>query len=92
MLAKYLACRLGRPCIKTLRRVRKTSQQATLDQSARMANIRKAFAPVGGEKLPGLRLLLVDDVFTTGATLGEATRTLLKAGAAEVSVITAARD
>ena len=92
MLAKYLASRLGRPCIRTLRRVRKTSQQATLDQTARMANIRKAFAPVGSEKLSGLRLLLVDDVFTTGATLGEATKTLLKAGASEVSVITAARD
>jgi ComF family protein len=92
MLAKYLARRLGVPCIRALRRTRKTSQQAALDQAARLANIRRAFAPVGGETLLGMRLLLVDDVFTTGATLGEATKTLLKAGASEVSVITAARD
>lgn len=92
MLAKYLARRLGVPCICALRRTRKTSQQAALDQAARLANIRRAFAPVGGETLLGMRLLLVDDVFTTGATLGEATKTLLKAGVSEVSVITAARD
>ncbi|MBQ9367685.1 MAG: ComF family protein [Victivallales bacterium] len=92
MLAKYLAHRLGVPCIRALRRTRKTSQQAALDQAARLANIRRAFAPVGGETLLGMRLLLVDDVFTTGATLGEATKTLLKAGVSEVSVITAARD
>ena len=92
MLAKYLARRLGVPCIRALRRTRKTSQQAALDQAARLANIRRVFAPVGGETLLGMRLLLVDDVFTTGATLGEATKTLLKAGASEVSVITAARD
>ena len=92
LLAKYLARRLGKPCFKTLRRVRKTSQQAALDQAARQANIRRAFASVGGETLLGMRLLLVDDVFTTGATLSEATKTLLKAGASEVSVITAARD
>ena len=92
MLAEALARTLDLPCIRTLRRRRMTSQQARLQLADRKANMRNVFAPVNPGSLHGLRLLLVDDVFTTGTTLGEATQTLLKAGAAEVSIITAARD
>lgn len=92
MLAESLARQLGIPCIRALRRCRKTSQQARLGLADRKANMRNVFVPVNADSLQGTRLLLVDDVFTTGTTLGEATKTLLNAGAFEVSVITAARD
>jgi ComF family protein len=92
LLAEGLARHLGRPCRRLLARAHGTRPQATLNQEARQRNLRGAFRVLRGDELTGLRLLLVDDVFTTGATLAEAATALLKAGAAEVSVITAARD
>ena len=72
-----------------LQRVRDTPQQSGLDAAHRRRNLRDAFraAPM----VRGLRLLLVDDVITTGSTVNEATRCLLRAGAAEVHVLGWAR-
>jgi ComF family protein len=71
-----------------LRRVRETRTQTALTPEAREANLAGAFAGVGAE---GLGLVLVDDVFTTGATLVSAAAGLTAAGATSVDGITFAR-
>jgi ComF family protein len=72
-----------------LTRGRETPSQTTLPPEARRANVAAAFQ--AGPVPPGAGLLLVDDVFTTGATLAEAARTLLEAGAGTVDAVTFAR-
>ena len=74
-------------------RHRSTPKQGHLNRKDRYANVRGAFA-IPKEKayiIKGKSLTLIDDVFTTGATLTECARVLLKAGAKEVRVITLAR-
>jgi len=92
-IAQSLARRLGLPlasgalvCRRYLRR------QATLTPAERRRNVRGAFHASLWWKLTGKRILLVDDVMTTGATAHEASRVLLKAGAAAVYVATASRS
>ncbi len=94
LLAKGLARKLE---IHTdpflLERVRATPSQGTLDRKGRRKNVRGAFrvpAARSGE-LDGKRVLLVDDVLTTGATASECAKALKKAGAAHVGVVAFAR-
>jgi ComF family protein len=88
-IAAALGRRLGLP-VRTdlLRRTRETRTQTALTPEARRANLAGAFA---GEDARGLALVLVDDVFTTGATLVAAAETLRAAGAASVDGVTFAR-
>ncbi len=74
-------------------RTRHTPQQVGLTLEARRANVDGAFAvpPRWRARLRGARVLLVDDVMTTGATANACARTLLSAGAASVDVLTLAR-
>lgn len=74
-----------------VRRVRDTGTQTHLTASQRMANVKGVFEVVRSQAIRGQRLLLVDDVMTTGATVNECARVLKKAGAASVHVITVAR-
>jgi len=76
-----------------LKRVTATPQQVGLSQSARTLNVQGAFrlSPSGKAAVAGRRLILVDDVITTGATVDACARALLRAGAAEVNVLTFAR-
>jgi len=76
---------------KLLRRVRFTNTQTRLTRPERAANMRGAFAMRHAARLDGERVILVDDVFTTGATTSACAQTLLAAGAAEVCVWTVAR-
>ena len=78
---------LGRVLVRT----RPTRPQTDLDAEARRANVRDAFAVPRPAAVAGRRLLLVDDVLTTGATVGAAARALRAAGAAAVGVVTLAR-
>jgi predicted amidophosphoribosyltransferase len=86
LLARAVARQRGVPCRSLLRR-RPGPAQTGRDAVARHAG--PGFAGVGGAE--GLRVLLVDDVVTTGATVAAAARALKEAGASEVHVVAAAR-
>jgi len=76
---------------KLLRRVSPTKTQTLLTREQRAKNMRGAFAVCDGVKLDGKCVVLVDDVFTTGATTSACARALRAAGAGEVCVWTVAR-
>lgn len=75
----------------SLVRIRETASQTGLTRHQRRANMRGAFAVAKPERIAGKNLLIVDDVMTTGTTAGECARVLLRAGAKQVFVATAAR-
>ncbi len=88
-LARVAARRTGRPHSKCLRRVRRTPAQAGLTVAERRENLVGVFRAHGDVR--GRRILLVDDVFTTGATAGACANVLKKAGASSVVLLTLAR-
>ena len=94
LLAQAVARQCGRACaVDALRRLRPTPSQGGLGRLGRARNVRGAFAvpPARRALVAGRRVLLVDDVLTTGATAEVASRALLAAGARAVDVITLAR-
>lgn len=76
---------------RALTRTRPTRPQTELDAAARQANVKGAFAVTRPAEVAGRRLLLVDDVLTTGATVGAAAHALRQGGAAAVGVLVLAR-
>ncbi len=74
-----------------LLRSRETPPQTQLPEGDRRKNVRGAFTLKTEKSVRGKRLLLVDDVYTSGATVKECSRTLIRAGAKEISVLTLAR-
>lgn len=91
LLAKPVARHLGLPLSNYLQRPRYTKSQAGLNERERRENLRGSFRVKRPEKLVGQRVLLIDDVFTTGATLRAAAASLKQAGAKNVSALTLAR-
>lgn len=76
---------------EALVRVRHTLPQSGLNPKERRENVNRAFAVLRPEEVKGKHLALIDDVYTTGATVKECARVLLRAGAREVQVLTVAR-
>jgi ComF family protein len=76
---------------EALVRVRHTIPQVGLKPKERRENVHRAFAVPRPKEVEGKNILLLDDVYTTGATVKECARALLKAGAARVEVLTVAR-
>ncbi len=72
-------------------RRRRTPSQGRRNATARAENVRAAFALRPGRSVAGRRVVLIDDVFTTGATIDECARVLRRAGAARIDVLTLAR-
>ena len=92
VLGVQVAQLLQRPLAgRTLVCRRKSLKQGTLSPAERFRNMRSAFSITAGYDITEKRVLLVDDIMTTGATASEAARTLRRAGAAAVAVAVVAR-
>lgn len=95
LLAEKLGSELGVTPVATLRKVRHNKQQSGITGLAqRKANVLGAYEAVDPAAVAGKRVLLLDDILTTGATAGECARVLLTAGAKEVkfAAVAAARQ
>jgi len=88
ILCRLLSPKAGLPVLLLLTRVRATRPQKNLNPMQRQKNVRDAFT--ASRDVQGLRILLVDDIRTTGSTARECALALLKAGAKSVSLLTAA--
>lgn len=84
LIARDLAKRFKVPFENLLIRSKKTQTQVGLTRYDRKINVRDAFDVSVGKKVSGRNFLLVDDVYTSGATMGECCRVLKKAGAKQV--------
>jgi len=91
LLAKEVAKQLDVPCICTLTKVRHTPKQSKIrDAARRRANVLGAYKTADAQTVVGKRILLVDDILTTGATLSECGKTLRLAGSGELVCAVAA--
>lgn len=91
-LARHFVRKAGLPLeAGMLERIRATQIQAGLSRRERRLNVKGAFRVTKPRAVDGRKILLLDDVFTTGATLNECAQTLKRAGAARVCVLTLAR-
>lgn len=88
-LARALGKLLRKPVFPALRKVRETAPQEALSRRERLFNLTGAFAPLASARCTNI--LLVDDVYTTGATVRECCRTLREAGYKRVFGLTVAR-
>ena len=91
LLAREISRRTHTPVRNALRRVRFTATQAGLTNAKRRKNVSGAFRPKRADVLRGQRVLLVDDVMTTGSTAAACARALKIAGARQVVLLTVAR-
>ena len=92
LLAREVGRLLSIPAAPALEKTRNTGPQSELEEeSARRANARGAYALLPGADLTGKRVVLVDDVVTSGSTLSECAALLRQGGAAEVYCLTLAR-
>ncbi len=90
-LARYVGRELGMEPVSTLRKIRHNPPQSGMvDASARKANVLGAYRVIDPKAVAGKRILLLDDILTTGSTVGECARTLMSANAKEVFCATVA--
>ncbi|HHZ02471.1 MAG TPA: ComF family protein [Tissierellia bacterium] len=94
LLGRYLSEKLSIPYKDVLKRTKKTPKQSQQSKSSRRKNLKNAFSVKKlprNENIKNSRVLLIDDVYTTGSTVDECSKTLLNFGVAKVYVITIAR-
>lgn len=92
LLAEYVAAELGVPCVKLLNKVKETPAQSSLNSAAeRKGNVLGVYE-AADESISGKNILLIDDVVTTGSTLGETSRMLAMAGADTILCATLAKS
>jgi len=91
LLAELLSAQISIQSQPLLERIRYTTTQTALDRAERMENLHNAFRLRKNMNVRGLRVLLIDDVLTTGSTLSECARVLKDAGVISVHAATAAR-
>jgi competence protein ComFC len=91
LLAQLLSAQISIQSKPALERIRYTTTQTALDRAERMENLHNAFRLRKNMDVRGLRVLLIDDILTTGSTLSECARVLKRAGAISVHAATAAR-
>jgi competence protein ComFC len=92
LLAECVAKELSLPCAEMLVKLRNNPAQSGInDYKQRQKNVSGIYEALAPSIAAGKRILLVDDIVTTGATLSEAASVLRKAGAADVAALTAAR-
>ncbi|WP_069650373.1 ComF family protein [Caloranaerobacter ferrireducens] len=91
LLCRYISKILKIPLdTKNFKRIKKTEIQNKLDKRERIKNVKDAFKVVNNHVFKNKNILLIDDIYTTGATVDECSKTLLKAGANKVYVLTLA--
>lgn len=92
LIAKFLSLNIGTPYeAKNLQRIRNTSIMHNLSRLERKENVKAAFRLKNAKQIIDKRILLIDDILTTGVTIEECSRLLYEAGAAEVIALTLAR-
>lgn len=92
ILAKAIGKKYSIPVnFSLLKRTKSTLTQTGLDKSQREKNIRGAFTVTDNAQAKGKSIILIDDVYTTGATLNQCAKTLIKAGAGKVAALTLSR-
>ena len=91
ILSAALSKKLGVPHALFLKRRKSDSPQFQLAKNDRRENVKGCFWVEGGGRLAGKKLLLVDDILTTGQTVSECSRVLKKSGASRVTVFACAR-
>lgn len=93
LIAVSMGKELGTPAKPTLKKIRHTKKQSSMQSSAhRKANVLGAYTVLDPKTVAGKRILLIDDVITTGSTISECARVLLTAGAKEVSALCVASN
>ncbi|KGG79974.1 phosphoribosyltransferase [Caloranaerobacter azorensis H53214] len=91
LLCRYISRKLNIPLdTKNFKRIKNTKLQNELNRIERVRNVRDAFKVVDSYVFKNKNVLLVDDIYTTGATVNECSKTLLKSGANKVYVLTLA--
>ena len=91
LLTKFISKEVKIPFAPLLKRIKHTKSQTKLSTKQRRKNILGAFTPINIKLLQDKKILLVDDVYTTGSTIRTATKILLTAGAKEVYILILAR-
>lgn len=92
LVARRLSALMCIPLVATLRKTRNNPKQSSIrDAARRQENVRNVYALIDPKRVQGRRILLVDDIVTTGSTLRECTRVLREAGAEAVLCATVAQ-